>query len=247
MWSGNRNTNDSFYTRPANDRLLFDLFTTAFNDNATRGQLPVNQTGLAAWSAVFGSLVAITNTSTDTELQSIPPVVQFSPLVVPPAGVYDPVNTNAWPAIVKIVNGINTTRNNTNLFPNKSFEQLGDVLAVPELTAASPLLNTSTDPQKQRGLNDAAYEWLPQQIMSLLRKGEPRFVVYAYGQSLMPAPESIVGSGLCTNYQITAEVAARAVVRVEGSPDPKDNNNPDPKRKYPPRLVIESYNLLGPE
>ena len=37
---------------PVQDRVLFDLFTTGLNDNATRGTLSVNQSGLAAWSAV---------------------------------------------------------------------------------------------------------------------------------------------------------------------------------------------------
>jgi len=32
------------------DRYILDLFTTALNDNASRGQLPVNQTNIAAWS-----------------------------------------------------------------------------------------------------------------------------------------------------------------------------------------------------
>ena len=56
---------DAANTAPAQDRLLFDLFTTALNDNATRGQLSVNvgagdpndpQAGLAAWSALFSGV-----------------------------------------------------------------------------------------------------------------------------------------------------------------------------------------------
>ena len=165
--------------------------------------------------------------------------------------------------MAKIVNGINTTRTNTALFPSGSFKHLGDVLATPELTTTSPFLDHGTinaghNWQQERGLNDAAYEWIPQQIMSLLRVGEPRFVVYAYGQTLHPADNSIyLGgnllnglqpfNGLCTNYQVTAETAARAVVRVEGSPDPVNRTNANPKLRYPPRLVVESYNVLGPE
>jgi hypothetical protein len=81
--------------------------------------------------------------------------------------------------------------------------------------------------------------------MSLLRSSEPRFLIYAYGQALQPAESSIYMAsgpfyGLCTNYQIIAEVASRAVVRVEGSLDPKSPN-------YPPRLVQESQNFLPPE
>jgi len=94
----------------------------------------------------------------------------------------------------------------------------------PELTVASPFLNTNSLTQLQQGISEAVYERIPQQILSLLRAGEPRFVIYAFGQSLKPADRSIVTSGpffgLCTNYQITAEVATRTVLRVEGSPNP---------------------------
>ena len=119
------------------------------------------------------------------------------------------------------------------------FERLGDILEVPELTEKSPFLNWIPIQQLQKGLNDAVVEWLPQQMLSLVRLGEPRFVVYSYGQSLKPAAHSIVTAsgpffGMCTNYQITAEVVTRTVVRIEGAPDN-------------PRAVIESFNTLPPE
>jgi hypothetical protein len=217
------------------------------NENAARGQLPVNQDGLAAWSAVLSGVVAITNSAAPNRK-----VAAFSPFVIEPAGAYNAFNAAAIPPVARIVNGINATRTNTGLFSSRSFQHVGDVLATPELTVNSPFLNRSTDIQRHFGLNDSAYEWLPQQIMSLLRLGEPRFVIYAYGQALAPADSSVVTAngpyfGLCTNYQITAEVAARAVVRVEGSPNPADVNESNPKFRYPPRLVVESYNVLGPE
>jgi hypothetical protein len=119
---------------------------------------------------------------------------------------------------------------------------------------ASPFLNlgdpstrsgTAADPgarytyQQKYGISDAAYERIPQQIMGLLQcETEPRFVIYSYGQSLKPANKSIVlsgpYSGLCTNYQITAEVVTRTVVRITGPPEK-------------PRAVVESFNLLPPE
>lgn len=283
-WTGNTDLREGFLTRPITDRGLFDEFTTAFDENSTRGQLSINQTGQAAWSAVLGGVVALTNTSSSRPV--------FAPVVVQPAGYYDALNPSTWPPLAKIVAGINRTRANTNLFPTGSFEHLGDILAVPELsiganpaldgivdianqtfqgnlywTNASPYLylgepvlnvsrkldaamNEATLAQK-KGLNDAAVEWLPQQIMSLLRRGEPRFVIYAYGQALHPAANSVLTSGpyfqMCTNYQITAEVATRAVVRVEGSPDPRNRNHADAKMRYPPRLVVESFNYLAPD
>jgi hypothetical protein len=278
-WTGNRDLRESFLTRPVTDRVLFDEFTTAFDENSTRGQLSINQANLAAWSAVLSGVVALTNTSPGGAL--------FAPLVIQPAGNYDSLNPNTWPPLVRIVEGINRTRANPNLFPQGTFKHLGDILAVPELSViGDPLFVPSpTDPKKTQGdwywtnkspylelggpvagdiktapsptswqqatLNDAACEWLPQQVMSLLRLGEPRFVIYAYGQALHPAVNSVLTSGpyfqMCTNYQITAEVATRAVVRVEGSPDPRNRNHPDVKKRYPPHLVVESYNFLAPD
>ncbi len=287
-WSrltGNRDLREGFLTRPVTDRVLFDEFTTAFDENSTRGQLPINQTGLAAWSAVLSGVVTLTNNS--------PGRAVFAPLVIQPAGYYDSLDPTTWPPLVKIVAGINQTRANTNLFPTGTFEHLGDILAVPELsvganpalagkvdlggqtfqgdlywTNVSPFLSlgdpvlgasekldasgSKTTPNQQKGLNDAAYEWLPQQIMSLLRLGEPRFVIYSYGQALHPAANSVLTTGpyfqMCTNYQITAEVATRAVVRVEGSPNPAHTNSFRPlNKRYPPRVVVESFNYLPPD
>jgi hypothetical protein len=261
LWSGNPNFLDAFYTRPVADRLLFDVFTTALNENASRGQLSVNQTNLASWSALFSGVVTLTNSTSTNLLKRVNPQLTYTPLVIEPAGLYNAFDPGNGPPMVRLVAGINAERSRTftngasvhYVHPGGWFQSAGDILAVPELTDASPFLSLNTNSLSfQRGVNDAAYEWLPQQIMSLVRLGEPRFVIYAYGQALRPAENSIITSGgpffgLCTNYQIMAEVAARAVVRVEGSANPNDANNANPKRKYPPRLVVESYNFLPPD
>jgi len=78
-------------------------------------------------------------------------------------------------------------------------------------------------------------------------------LILSYGQALKPADRSIMSSGpffgMPTNYQITAEVATRALVRIEGSPDPAKNEitEPDPSKRYPPRVVVEKFNVLPPE
>ena len=247
-WTGNMNDKDAQLTAPVRDRFIFDLFTTAPNDNASRGQLSVNQSGLAAWSAVLSGVVVLTNTAPDSALYTSPPAFGWTNIA--PAGL-DPVNSPLW-QLVEGPDGINVTRDNTNLFPSRVFTHLGDVLAAPALTERSPFLNQSTTLQMQKGISDAVYERIPQQILSLLRGDDkPRFVVYAYGQALKPAEGSILTSGsffgMCTNYQIMAEVVARAVVRVDGDPDPARWNDPDPHRRFPPRVVIESFNFLPPD
>jgi hypothetical protein len=231
--------------RPANDRLLFDLFTTAVNDNATRGQLSVNQTNLAAWSAVLSGVNVVSNWIANG-------VVNLTNVYIQPAGVY--IQTNP-PPVVRIVDGINNARFNgviitnqrgqfftmtTNVFANQVFQHKGDFLAAPQLTESSPFLDTTQlRTATAGGIRDEVLEGIPQQIMSLLNLSHsPRFVIYAYGQTLHPANNSIYTGagfrGLCTNYQVTAETATRAVVHVEGPPSS-------------PHLVVEQFNVLPPD
>ncbi len=264
-WTGNINLFVARSSMPVNDRLLFDQFTTGINDNANRGQLPINVAsayasgdplaGLAAWSAVLSGVITLTNTGATVQ-----------PIVIDPAAV-DTRNGISSPRVARIVAGINRTRANTDVkagpvFRNGVFNHIGDVLAVPELTERSPFLNTNFISGAAANAPDEVVERIPQQILSLLTVNHtPRFVVYAYGQTLHPANNSIVTSGqfsgLCTNYQITAETATRAVVRVEGTPDPRFadtivkgeiQHHPDEfGRTYPPHLVIESFNVLPPD
>jgi hypothetical protein len=231
--TGNVNPFDAANTAPKKDWLLFDVFTTAFNDNATRGQLSVNvaadkldpMAGLAAWSALFSGIVVPTS-----------PTNSNSYTVINPAG---PTWTNSpLGQLVGGTNGIYGTRTNfTNPDGVKgAFEHVGYILSVPKLTTQSPFL---VGLNLTNGISDAMYEWLPQQVMSLLRAGPPRYVIYCYGQALKPAPNSLVTGGtyfgMCTNYQVVAESAARAVVRVDGA------------GTSAPRVVVESFNPLPPD
>ena len=236
---------DAINSAPVQDRLLFDLFTTAVNDNATRGQLSVNQSadqydpvnnpaaGLAAWSAVLGGVV-------------VPGTTNYT--VISPAGA-NGVNSS----LGFVVTNINYTRNQfTNLDGLVgTFEHKGDILAAPALTIASPYLPLNA------ANNDEAYEWLPQQIMSLLKDGgSPRYVIYSYGQTLAPAPNGIFSGsgtlangvsafGMVTNYQVTAESATRTVIRIDGLLDA--NGRPLPPGLQHPHAVIESQNALPPD
>jgi hypothetical protein len=222
-WTGNLNTNDAVNAAPVQDRLLFDLFTTAFNDNATRGTLSVNvgptNANLAAWSALFSG-IAVPTRLTNTYTIIAPAGPAGAPVPVGP-----PLSPNSPLCLGYLVqngtNGINDIRANTNLFPLQSFTHVGDILAVPALTERSPFL-VGLDPNTQ--INDEMYEWLPQQTMSLLRlggSGSPRYVIYSYGQALKPAPNGIyTGSdhfGMVTNYQVVSEIATRAVVRFNST------------------------------
>jgi hypothetical protein len=217
---------DGARSAPVQDRLLFDIFTTRYNDNSVRGSLPVNQSHLAAWSALLSGLVALSNNAAYTALGA---PVAYTSLLINPAG----VNTVASP-VWQIVNNIDATRANTNLFPYQAFTHAGDVLESAALTEQSPFLNWNSVNQQQAGINDEMYEWLPQQMMGLVRGSEARYVLYCYGQALSPAPGATLSSLLVTNYQVVAESAVRVVLRV-------DNANTSH-----PHAVVESYNALPP-
>src|SRR6185436_8554005 len=103
-------------TQPRNDRMLFDLFTATFDENITRGLLPVNQTNLAAWSAVFGGVITLSNST---------PFGAVERFVINPVAVD---GTNG--PLARIYSGISRTRSDTNQFPRQTFNHLGDVLSV---------------------------------------------------------------------------------------------------------------------
>src|SRR5262249_25448155 len=115
---GTTNFIDSLYSVPTNDWRILDLFTTAINDNATRGQLSVNQTTLAAWSAVLGGV-------------NVLPDLSAKSTFIEPAGVYDSLNPTG---LARIVQGIIYSRTN---FPNNTYQRMGDILATPELSVRS--------------------------------------------------------------------------------------------------------------
>src|SRR5207249_4857250 len=98
---------DAVNTQPTNDWRLLDLFTVAQNDNASRGQLSINQTNLAAWGAVFQGVVTLTNDAATSQLM---------PLTI------DPFTNDV--AFHTLVNGINTRRasvltNGTPIYPGQ--------------------------------------------------------------------------------------------------------------------------------
>lgn len=245
QWTGDAQYFDAANSAPVQDRQLFDLFTTRFNDNAAHGTLSVNQANLAAWSALFSGMVAISNSFTPPR-SFMPIQPAYSPLIIPPAG-GDVANS----AVGRIASSINNTRMNTSLFPFAAFTHVGDILSAPALTEQSPFLHLSNYvnnvwvedlKQKRQGISDEVYEWLPQQALGLLRvSGSTRYVVYCYGQTLRPAVGGTVLSGnyfnLVTNYQITAESATRAVIRVDRQVTATGTNY---------STVVESFNPLPP-
>jgi hypothetical protein len=249
-----------FRAHPTNDWALADMFTVATDANSTRGLLSVNNANLAAWSALLDGLVVFTNSLRDQDLLAKTAANSPIPLTevfVQPAGayIYDP-NDLANPPLVSLLDGLAPGINKYRLtLPNQTFTSLAQFLQVPALTLRSPWLNTKPDPtlpplpgitnvQACLGLTDAAYERLPQQILSLVKVGDARFVIYAYGQALKPARDSIdtTRGNVCTSYQVTAEVAARVVFDLE-SPTYEVRTNGE-VRLIGVRAALKNFNLL---
>lgn len=234
-WSGNS------FTHPTNDWLLPDIFTAEIDPNASLGLLSVNQGNSAAWAAVLGGVMVVSNTiDFNTTITAT-----NSPYVTP---VYtnifiDPISTQ----LKTIVDGINSVRSNrvatlsNGSKTTNAFTQIGQILSVPQLSVgntpaeSSPYINLF-DTNMYYGYNDAAIERIPQQILSLLKVDDmPRVVIYAWGQSLKPAPNSVILSGnyrgMVTNYSVASEYATRTVLRIEGLPSN-------------PRVVVEKHTVL---
>jgi hypothetical protein len=201
-------------TYPTNDWSLLDVFTTAPDDKAARGLLSVNQTNDAAWAAVFAGVIAPTN-----QLGGVP--------IMPNANPIDGIDFD-YTNLMDGPNGINTQRTN---YPNGIFHKVGDILAASALTTTSPFLienlgNNAVYP-------DEVVERIPQQTLSLLKVGEPQFVIFAWGQALKPRGQPYLVSGLnygmYTNYEITGECLTRTVCHLVHTNGLK--------------MVIDSYNV----
>ena len=268
-WTGDRDLFDATNTTPIKDRLLFDLFTTALDDNAAHGRLSINVAantndpvaGLAAWSALFSGVMVLSNNVSDSAFVSSGPGGSkgrpgVSPTTPPLSYTAFPINPAGGSGLNSQLGQLTTNINfMRRIFTNTdgvvgTFEHVGDILAVPQFTEQSPFLNRDAV-QITNNIRDEMYEWLPQQTMGLLTvSATPRYVIYSYGQTLKPAPNGITtdGSffGMVTNYQVVSEIATRAVVRVNTVIVTDTNVTPNTvTTNY--STTVEQFNVLPPD
>jgi hypothetical protein len=131
---------DAAFTTPTNDWRLVSLLAALFNTNDVHNLASVNQSDEAAWSALLDGMTVLTN---------------------PAPGQLDPVAVCAnSPQVATIIAAINATRSSQ---PGQVFFNVGDILATPELSVASPWLNPAG------AISDEAYEILPAQLLPRLR------------------------------------------------------------------------------
>ena len=154
-WIGNWDASDALASQPTADWRLASLLVSLLNTNPPQHLLSVNASAPTAWLAAFDGLNVVTNTSSDTEFRDPRFIGRFAPLVM---------DSNS-PLATVIAAAISQMRSQQ---PGQFFRTIGDLLATPALTLASPWLN-ATAVQQQLGLSDEAYEIIPEQLLPRLR------------------------------------------------------------------------------
>jgi len=169
---------DAALTTPTNDWQLISRLAPLFNKNDLSSLTSVNQSTGEAWSALLDGITAVTN---------------------PAPGEIDTVAISSnSPLAVLVGRSLEATR---SAEPNGIFGGLGDILATPELSSASPWLTTSTDP-----VDDASWEILPSQILARLRPD-------SFGQATSPnatSPIELTFTGF-DDYEYTVETSSNLV------------------------------------
>jgi hypothetical protein len=137
---------DAFYTQPTNDWRLASLVVSLLSTNDPRNLASVNQPSAPAWCSLLDGMTVLTNTD---------------------FGQYDPVIVSSnSPQAATVAAALDTGRASR---PGHYFHDLAEILATPELSLASPWLNTNGAAQFNSTMNDEACEALPSQLLPLLR------------------------------------------------------------------------------
>ena len=148
-------------SHPTNDWRIASLFLSLCSTTDPTNLFSLNQTSEPAWEGLLNGMTALSNT-------------------IPTIGRIAPTNFDSWliesnsPQAQIIASGINRSRS-VRLPPY--FRQIGDALAAPELTTASPFINLSGDPVsgfsaqaiQEFGFTDEVYEKIPEQLLPRLR------------------------------------------------------------------------------
>jgi hypothetical protein len=158
-WTEDSNISDAVAMAPVQDRHLASLLVSLLNTNDFRSLLSVNNYNSNAWLVLLDGLTAWTNSSADDQILSnyfFDGVPQFDVITI---------SSNSPQASI-LANAIRSAR---IAQPNQFFHDVGDILAVPQLTEQSPFLNLNDSVQQQYGISDEAYEIIPAQLLPLLR------------------------------------------------------------------------------
>jgi hypothetical protein len=154
-WTGNTNEDDAIRTAPVIDWHVAALLTAILNTNSSLAYFSVNNPDPNAWAADLDGLIAITNGITG-------------------AGI---ILTSNSPTVTGLAGAIETMRAS---LPGQEFQDQGEVFATPQLSIASPFLVAAGS--SKYGINDAAYEALPSQLLAQLGVASQGTLISTNGQ-----------------------------------------------------------------
>lgn len=133
---------DALFTTPTNDWHLVSLLNDFFNTNDVHTLVSPNLATAQTWEALLDGMTVLTNSG----------LGQLTPVFI---------SSNS-PKTALIAEGLLDARASQ---PNQVFRNVGDVLATPELSVASPYL----DPTISSNFTDDILEEIPAQLISRLR------------------------------------------------------------------------------
>ncbi len=133
---------DALFTAPTNDWHLVTLLNDFFNTNDVHTLVSPNLATAQTWEALLDGMTVLTNSG----------LGQLTPILI---------SSNS-PQVDFVSDGLLNARASQ---PDQLFRNVGDVLAAPELSVASPYL----DPSSFRTLTDDVLEAIPAQLISRLR------------------------------------------------------------------------------
>ena len=154
LWTGMADNREAALTLPTRDWHLAELWL-AWTQTRYDMLLSVNERDPARWLLAFDGIEVLTNNLSDPAFYNPYQEPQFASLTMTADSAQSSVLAQA-------------IANRRRASPDGVFHSLAELLAVPELSSASPWLNVSPT-QLQRGLTDAAYEAIPVQLLPRLR------------------------------------------------------------------------------
>lgn len=156
-WTGNYDADDAQHTQPLRDGLLVSLINSLINTNHPHRLVSVNEPNTNVLLATFDGIVALTNATPNGE-----PVVM----------------TADSPQAAVFAEAIRVARANQ---PNQRFTNLESVLAIRELSVASPWLDLSSSTALRQRTSDEAYETVAAQFLERLRPDSVGFISQTNG------------------------------------------------------------------
>ena len=171
LWTGDLDAEDASNMAPVQDWQMASYLASLFETNYA-SLFSVNDNNPSDWENLMNGMTTLSNDVNNVIVQSgFFRTPQFATFIV---------SSNSPQAIV-MASAIESTR---AVQPMGFFTNVGDIFAIPQLSDASPYLNTNIS-QVQKAISDEAYEAIPVQLLPLLRADSIGSVTSANGQSII--------------------------------------------------------------